>query len=61
MKLNGWSIVKTPIGISLRPVGGHGEICVSESNGMYSINVYDDIQEEVSLTQIPTKLLTAKE
>jgi hypothetical protein len=58
MKLNGWSVVKTPLGVSLRPIDGHGEICVSELNGMYRINVYDDIQEEVSLTQIPVKLVT---
>lgn len=66
MKLNGWSVVKTPQGLSLRPVDGHGEICVSEGNGFYNIAVYQDIsrdavEEAVSETRVPINLLTAKE
>ena len=61
MKINGWSIVRTPAGVSLRTIDGHGEICLSEINGMYRINVYDDMHKEISLTHIPISLLTAKE
>jgi hypothetical protein len=66
MKLNGWSVVKTPLGVSLRPIDGHGEICVSEVDGMYHIAVHQDISrqaidEAVSETRVPIKLLTAKE
>jgi hypothetical protein len=66
MKLNGWSVVKTPLGISLRPVDGHGEICVSELNGMYHISVHQDISKHsiddaLLETRVPIKLLTAKE
>jgi hypothetical protein len=66
MKLNGWSVVKTPLGVSLRPIDGHGEICVRQEAGFYYISVHQDISKEsteeaVSETRVPIKLLTAKE
>lgn len=66
MKLNGWSVVRTPLGVSLRPVDGHGEICVREDNGFYNIAVYQDIsrdavEDAVLETRVPINLLTAKE
>jgi hypothetical protein len=66
MKLNGWSMVKTPLGVSLRPVGGHGEICLREEAGFYYIKVYTDIARglpdgAILETRVPIKLLTAKE
>jgi hypothetical protein len=66
MKLNGWSVVKTPLGVSLRPVDGHGEICVRQEAGFYYIAVHQDISkdaidEAVSETRVPISLLTAKE
>ena len=66
MKLNGWSIVETPLGVSLRSVNGHGEICVRQEAGCYYISVHQDISrqsidEAVSETRVPISLLTAKE
>jgi hypothetical protein len=66
MKLNGWSVVKTPLGVSLRPVDGHGEICVRQEAGFYYIKVYADIARELDddallETRVPISLLTAKE
>ena len=66
MKINGWSIVKTPLGVSLRPIDGYGEICVRQEAGCYYISVHQDISrqsidEAVSETRVPIKLLTAKE
>lgn len=66
MKINGWSIVKTPLGVSLRPIDGYGEICLSKIGEFYYIAVHQDISrqaidEAVLETRVPIKLLTAKE
>lgn len=42
MKLNEWSVVKSPQGVSLKPVEGCGEICVSVVNGFLRVAVYPE-------------------
>lgn len=47
MKINQWSVVKSPIGLSLRHIKDgkidmHGEICVSFAEEGYDIRVYAD-------------------
>jgi hypothetical protein len=43
MKINEWSVAQAPQGVSLKPVGGYGEICVSIVNGVLRIAVYPEI------------------
>ena len=49
MKINNWSVVKSPIGISLmhiedkRPTGL--EVCISVVDGKVNINAYQDTSE----------------
>jgi len=43
MKLNEWSVVKSPQGVSLKPVGGYGEICVSVVDGFLEVFIYPEI------------------
>jgi hypothetical protein len=68
MKVNDWSVVRSPIGISLRHLNKRkeveyaGEVCVSVVDGMISIAVYaDSADEAVSVTKIPTSFLKPKE
>jgi len=43
MKLNEWSVVKSPQGVSLKPVKGCGEVCVSVVNGVLRVAVYPEV------------------
>ena len=68
MKMNGWSIVKSPIGVSLRPlvggVPGSGEICVDmdQSTGVISITVHADGYDlPVSEMRVPVWAVKAVE
>ena len=47
MKLNDWSIVRSPKGISAKPLSTHTdiEVCVSVTNGKLNIGVYRDGQD----------------
>jgi hypothetical protein len=44
MKLNNWSIVRSPKGVSAKPLSMHTdiEVCVSVTNGKLDIGVYRD-------------------
>lgn len=42
MKINGWSVVPTGVGIAMKPEGKECEICLSYVAGHYVINVYRD-------------------
>ena len=41
--LNEWSVAQSPQGISLKPVGGYGEICVSVVDGFLEVSIYPEI------------------
>ena len=43
MKVNEWSVVQAPQGVSLKPVDGYGEVCVSVVNGFLRVAVYPKI------------------
>ena len=43
MKVNNWSVVKSPLGVSLKPINGCGEVCVSVVNGVLSVAIYPEI------------------
>lgn len=43
MEINKWSVVKSPTGVSLKPINGCGEVCVSVVNGVLSVAVYPEI------------------
>lgn len=51
MKLNNWSIVKSPIGVSLRhikngKVNSNGEVCVHVIDGVLRVSVHIDCVDE---------------
>jgi hypothetical protein len=43
MKLNEWSVAQAPQGVSLKPVDGYGEVCVSIVNGVLRVAVYPEV------------------
>ena len=43
MKINEWSVVQAPQGVSLKPVEGYGEVCVSVVNGFLRVAVYPEV------------------
>ena len=43
MKINEWSVVKAPQGVSLKPIKGYGEVCISVVNGVLRVAVYPEI------------------
>jgi hypothetical protein len=43
MKVNEWSVVQTQQGVSLKPVKGCGEVCVSIVNGVLRVAVYPEV------------------
>ena len=43
MRVNEWSVVQAPQGVSLKPVDGYGEICVSVVNGVLRVAVYPEV------------------
>ena len=43
MKVNEWSVVQTQQGVSLKPVDGYGEVCVSIVNGVLRVAVYPEV------------------
>lgn len=51
MKINGWSVVKSPIGVSLRGMDGDmysaREICVARVGEKLRISVHEDGRDEV--------------
>lgn len=47
MKINKWSVVKSPIGVSLKPLEKRGgvnsyEVCVSIQDGVLTVNLHKD-------------------
>ena len=63
MKINSWSVVKSPTGISLRhikdnKISSNGEVCVSVLGNLLVVNIYAD-GEDSALTnlRIDTNLL----
>jgi hypothetical protein len=51
MKINNWSVVASPNGVSLKPVTSantlsNGEVCVSMRQGELHISVYRDGRDE---------------
>lgn len=64
MKINGWSVVKSPIGVSLRRMKSKGEvdmcgeICVAFADGGFCISVYaDGVDPAVSSMFVPQEVL----
>ena len=43
MKINEWSVVKAPQGVSLKPIKGYGEVCISVVNGVLRVAVYPEV------------------
>ena len=41
--VNEWSVVQAPQGVSLKPVEGYGEVCVSIVNGVLRVAVYPEV------------------
>lgn len=46
MKVNEWSVVQAPQGVSLKPVDGYGEVCVSIVNGILRVAVYPELMND---------------
>jgi len=47
MKINKWSVVKSPIGVSLKPLGesemvNSYEVCIHIQDGVLTINLHKD-------------------
>jgi hypothetical protein len=67
MKINDWSVVESPNGISLRhftdkDLDYRGEICISVKEEVIHINVYvDGVDDAISSLSIPQSFLTPKE
>lgn len=63
MEMNSWSIVKSPIGLSLRNIQNGkisycGEVCVAVVDGVLSVRVYaDGLDAPISSMEIPTPML----
>jgi hypothetical protein len=63
MKMNSWSIVKSPKGLSLRNVQNGkisycGEVCVAVVDGVLSVRVHvDGLDTPISSMEIPTQML----
>lgn len=41
--INEWSVVQAPQGVSLKPIKGYGEVCISIENGVLSVAVYPEV------------------
>lgn len=63
MKMNSWSIVKSPRGLSLRNIQNGeisycGEVCVAVVDGVLSVQVHvDGLDTAISSMEIPTQML----
>ena len=63
MKLNNWSIVKTPTGVSLRhiengKISNDGEVCVCVVDGVLNVLIYrDGIDSSIARIVMPTDSL----
>ena len=49
MKVNDWSVVKSPQGLSIKPIGGCGEVCISVIDGFIRVAVYPEILNDPDL------------
>lgn len=61
-EINGWSVVASPAGVSLRPINpngsiGDGELCVRLENGWVIATAYNNAIDEVSQMAVPVKIL----
>ena len=70
MRVNEWSVVQAPQGVSLKPVDGYGEVCVSVVNGILRVAVYPEVSNDpdprfadnaLSELRVPVALLNNKE
>jgi hypothetical protein len=48
-EVNDWSVVKTTLGISLKPIDGYGEVCISVVDGFIRVAVYPEILNDPDL------------
>jgi hypothetical protein len=42
-EVNDWSVVKTTLGLSIKPIDGCGEVCISVVDGFIRVAVYPEI------------------
>ena len=63
MKINDWSVVKSPIGISLRHMDGsrissNGEVCVSMTNEHITVSIHiDGVDLPITTLTLPVDAL----
>lgn len=63
MKVNDWSVVKSPIGVSLRhmdssEISSSGEVCVSMTNDHITVSIHiDGVDLPVTTLTLPVNAL----
>ena len=64
MKINDWSVVKSPIGVSLRHMGdsrnisSSGEVCVSMTNDHITVSIHiDGVDLPITTLTLPVNAL----
>ena len=63
MKVNDWSVVKSPIGVSLRhmdssEISSNGEVCVSMTNDHITVSIYiDGVDLPITTLTLPVNAL----
>ena len=63
MKINDWSVVKSPIGVSLRHMDGsrissNGEVCVSMTNEHITVSIHiDGVDLPITTLTLPVDAL----
>ena len=63
MKINDWSVVKSPIGVSLRHMDGsrissNGEVCVSMTNDHITVSIHiDGVDLPITTLTLPVDAL----
>lgn len=63
MRVNDWSVVKSPIGVSLRHMDGseissNGEVCVSMTNDHITVSIHiDGVDLPITTLTLPVNAL----
>jgi hypothetical protein len=63
MKINDWSVVKSPIGVSLRHmedsrISSNGEVCVSMTNDHITVSIHiDGVDLPITTLTLPVNAL----
>lgn len=63
MKVNDWSVVKSPIGVSLRhmdssEISSNGEVCVSMTNDHITVSIHiDGVDLPITTLTLPVNAL----